>query len=424
LRVLIAEDDAVSRRVLRRFLEKWGYEVSEAEDGERAWELLQQEQFGVLVTDWMMPRCDGVELVRRVRGLETSEYTYVILLTAKSEKEDLVEGIQAGADDFVSKPFDRGELEARLRAGARVIELERDLAVRNEQLKATNERIRRDLRAAAKLQEALLPKGFPTFGDVAFSWVFQPCDELAGDFLNYFRLDESHIGLYVLDVSGHGVAAALLSVTLSRLLSPVPDQASLVKKFSSASQRYHIVPPVEVAEQLNRRFLMEGDPERFCTLFYGVLDLNSHELHYVCAGHPGPVYVPAQGDLVVVENFALPIGIDEDPEYEEKVLQLNRGDRFYLYSDGLVDAANENHDRFEDHRLLATIAEARKDDLHDSIGQVMRRVEAWHGSPGSKDDISMLAIEVGVSPRLDGLEPGDAERSADTAQEAPLENPA
>lgn len=424
MKVLIAEDDAVSRRVLRRFLEKWGYEVSEAEDGERAWQLFQKEQFGVLVTDWMMPRCDGVELVRRVRGLETPEYTYVILLTAKSEKEDLVEGIEAGADDFVSKPFDRGELEARLRAGARVVELERDLAVRNEQLKATNERVRRDLRAAAKLQEAVLPKGFPTFGDVAFSWVFQPCDELAGDFLNYFRLDESHVGLYVLDVSGHGVAAALLSVTLSRLLSPVPDQASLVKRFSSASQRYHIVPPVEVAEHLNRRFLMEQNPERFCTLLYGVLDLSSHELRYVCAGHPGPIHVPAHGDVAAVENFALPIGIEEEPAYEENVLQLSSGDRFYLYSDGLVDTANESHDRFEDHRLLAVIEEARKADLHDSIGLVMQRVEAWHGGSGANDDISMLAIEVGVSPGLEGFGPGDAEQTADAAQEAALDNSA
>ncbi len=418
MRVLIAEDDPVSRHVLRRFLERWGYEVSEAEDGESAWQLFQKEEFGVLVTDWMMPGCDGVELIRRVRDLERTQYTYAILLTAKSEKGDLVEGIEAGADDFVSKPFDRRELEARLRAGARVVELERNLGLRNEELKAKNERIHRDLRAAAKLQEALLPKGFPTFGDVAFSWVFQPCDELAGDFLNYFRLDENHVGLYVLDVSGHGVASALHSVTLSRLLSPAPDRASLVKRFSTGSQRYHIVPPVDVAEHLNRRFLMEDNPERFCTLLYGVLDLRSHELRYVCAGHPGPIHVPASGDLTAVEHYSLPIGIEEEPEYEEEVLQLSSGDRFYLFSDGLVDMANESSERFEDHRLLAAIEEGRKADIHDSIALVMQRVEAWHGGCGANDDISLLAIEVGVAPKLEGLEAANAE------QEATLDNPA
>ena len=129
MKVLIADDDAVSRRLLQSYLQKWGYEVTAAGDGAEAWRLFGAGSFPVVITDWMMPEIDGVELVRRIRAGPASRpgYVYAILLTAKSQKEDLVEGMEAGADDFLTKPFDRDELRVRLRAGERIILLEQNL---------------------------------------------------------------------------------------------------------------------------------------------------------------------------------------------------------------------------------------------------------------------------------------------------------
>jgi DNA-binding response OmpR family regulator len=127
MRVLIADDDPVSRKLLQSYLQKWGCEVTAAQDGAEAWSCFQRDEFPVVITDWMMPELDGVELVRRIRSGPRSGYVYVILLTAKGQKEDLVEGMDAGADDFLTKPFDRDELRVRLRAGERFVELEQQV---------------------------------------------------------------------------------------------------------------------------------------------------------------------------------------------------------------------------------------------------------------------------------------------------------
>ena len=130
MKVLIVDDDRVSLKLLRNYLEKWGYEVTQAEDGAAGWALFQTDDFPLVIADWMMPEMDGVELVRRIRADERPGFVYCMLLTARSHKEDLVEGMDAGADDFLSKPFDRDELRVRLREGERIVTLERAAAQR------------------------------------------------------------------------------------------------------------------------------------------------------------------------------------------------------------------------------------------------------------------------------------------------------
>jgi diguanylate cyclase (GGDEF)-like protein len=136
LKILIAEDNAVSRRVVETQLTKWGHEVLSANNGTEAWEILQANDAPPLaILDWMMPGIDGVELCRRVRERTNQLYTYVILLTAKDRKEDVVKAMDAGADDYVVKPPDPSELQARIRAGCRIIELEQRLIKTQEKLK-------------------------------------------------------------------------------------------------------------------------------------------------------------------------------------------------------------------------------------------------------------------------------------------------
>jgi sigma-B regulation protein RsbU (phosphoserine phosphatase) len=141
MRVLIAEDDAVSRRVLETFLRRWGYEVESFQDGSSAWERLQHpEAPSLIILDWMMPGMGGVEICRRAR--ELGRLTYLILLTSRTGSEDTVEGLEAGADDYVTKPFNREELRARVQGGKRVIELQRSLAQRVEELEQALARVK------------------------------------------------------------------------------------------------------------------------------------------------------------------------------------------------------------------------------------------------------------------------------------------
>jgi len=132
MKVLIADDDLVSRLLLEGYLQKWNYEIVVAKDGEEAWEKFQAGDFRMVICDWMMPKVDGPELIRRIRASGKSEYVYTLLLTAKSRKEELVEGMESGADDFISKPFDHDELRMRLRAGERIINLEQSLRAAKE----------------------------------------------------------------------------------------------------------------------------------------------------------------------------------------------------------------------------------------------------------------------------------------------------
>jgi signal transduction histidine kinase len=137
MRILIADDEPVSRRLLQSHLHKWGYEVTAVGDGAEAWRLFEAGDFPIVITDWTMPEVDGAELIRRIRAAPRPSYVYTVLLTARSQKEDLVEGMEAGADDFLTKPFDRDELRVRLRAAERILGLEHSLAEQNRVLRET-----------------------------------------------------------------------------------------------------------------------------------------------------------------------------------------------------------------------------------------------------------------------------------------------
>ncbi len=137
MRILVVEDSAMMRRILVESLKKWHYDVVETEHGTQAWELFQEERFPLVLTDWMMPGLDGIELTQRIRSLDSAGYTYIILLTAKSEKTDLVKAMEAGADDFLIKPCDVDELRVRVREGERIVRLEHTLAEQNRQLRET-----------------------------------------------------------------------------------------------------------------------------------------------------------------------------------------------------------------------------------------------------------------------------------------------
>jgi len=267
----------------------------------------------------------------------------------------------------------------------------------NAEITAASERMRRDLAAAAKVQRALLPTSLPEVPGVHFAWTFKPCDELAGDILNIVRLDDVHVGLYLLDVSGHGVAAALLSVTVSHILSKIPDLSLALGQETDGSSSRHPVPPSRVADELNKRFRWDPGAAQYFTLLYGVLNTETGEFRYVAAGHPGPICVPVDAAPFILDApTGLPIGMLEST-YQEASVRLKPGDRLYIYSDGVTESMNEEGELFGKERLLSLFDQCRTAPLESSLSSAVRGVEGWGCRTCLKDDVSILALEMAAA---------------------------
>lgn len=270
---------------------------------------------------------------------------------------------------------------------------EEKLVLANKQLEEANQRMTRDLEMAARIQQGLLPPAEFTVPNVGLSWILKPCDELAGDTLNAFRLDKDHLGLYIIDVSGRGVSSSLLSFTLSRWMSPLPDQSSLFSRRAGSEKRYRIVPPAQVAERLNQQFPMDLETNQYFTFFYGILNLKTGLFRYVNAGHPNPVYLPAGSEPTALPASGCPIGLFPEARYEEHSITVGTRDRLVLYTDGLVEAWNHREEEYGPRRLLDNICSTRGLSLKGSLEILAKSVDDWHGSERQRDDISLLAFE-------------------------------
>ena len=263
----------------------------------------------------------------------------------------------------------------------------------NTRLMRANDRMSRDLAAAARVQQSLLPKVAPVFTGVRVEWALNPCDELAGDILNVFQLDEQHLCLYVLDVSGHGVAASLLSTTLHRELAPVPNATSVLKRHLEGST-YALRSPAEVAAQLNEQYQVDTSTLQYFTLLYGILHLSTREFRFASAGHPGPVHLSRANGASVLEDPSYPIGFVEEADYVEHSVQMMTGDRLYLYSDGITEAQNVHDQQFGQDQLVGAILEGRSRTLSSSLSLLLQNVESWCGHGRHKDDMTVLAMEM------------------------------
>ena len=395
-------------------LREAGYDVRTAENGRIGLEMIRKQRPTLVVSDIEMPTMTGYELCSAVKGDPELRSIPFILLSTLSDAQDIIKGLHCGADNYVTKPYDPDFLISRVAAlletplddgqdeeqqldvtlgGVRysvkagrqqvlnllvstfenAVEKNQELVRTNEelsiakeqlthwnqqleqlndQLETANTRMSHDLEIAAKVQQSLLPTEGPDSGRVQFAWKYLPCDELAGDFLNFFSLDDTHIAVFVVDVSGHGVASSLLSVTVGRVMTPQVSSSALLVQPQNGSDQLRIVPPAEVAYELNQRFSMEDQNGLYFTLAYGVLDTETLEFRYVQAGHDPLVHVPRVGNPEVLEGSGLAIGFLDDVEFEEYRVQLQPGDRLFIYSDGVPEAMDEELNEFGERQMV------------------------------------------------------------------------
>lgn len=254
--------------------------------------------------------------------------------------------------------------------------------------------LQKDLDLASRIQQSLLPRKSPDLAGLEAAWKFIPCTHLAGDFLNVFALDDRHAAMYVLDVSGHGASAALLSVTLSRWLSSVPQESCLYRPDETAASGFGIARPAEVAAYLNERFRAAPGIAQYFTIVYGVLDVEKRQLTYTAAGHPGPIHITASGSAKMYDSTGLPIGMLSGREYQEQTVDLQAGDRLLLFTDGITEALDERENEFGKVRLLEALEQTRDAPLAVTLERVVERVREWQGGEASLDDLSLLGAQI------------------------------
>lgn len=404
--ILVVDDVSANLQVLSGMLKDRGYKVRPVPSGKLALLAARKDPPDLILLDINMPEMNGYEVCEHLKADEMLQGIPVIFISALNENLDKVKAFAIGGVDYITKPFQMEELHARVETHLKLRRLQLELEETIARLAKANHRMSRDLKAAARIQETFLPRAVPRLGGADFAWVYRPCDELAGDGLNMIPLGDGKVGLYILDVSGHGVASALLSVTLSRLLSRPSEPSSILIRDRDLGGGFEITPPAEVAARLNRFFPFDSVTEQFATMVYGILDATTGEFRYVSAGHPGPVHLPAGADPVILESEGFPIGLGDD-SYEERSISLRPGDRLYLYSDGVPEARDPAGKLFGDARLLTAIDQCRSEPLEKGVATLLGDVAHWHGAGRPQDDISILAVEMSIASGHDnpGLAP-------------------
>lgn len=254
-------------------------------------------------------------------------------------------------------------------------------------LRRAKDALEYDLRLAARVQQALLPASELRLRGLHVARAFHPCTDLAGDAMGVIAFPNRTVGVYLLDVSGHGVGAALLSFTLNHLLSPSVEGALLIE---DTAHGLSVVPPARVAERLNRQFPMDRTRQYF-TFVYGVFETPAR-FRYVMAGHPAPIVLPHNGPPVPLHGGGLPIGMIEHAVYQDEIVSLEPGDRLYFYTDGVIEALDAAEQEFGVERLMSEVHRQRDRPLRAGLDLLADSVRDWSGGR-LLDDVSLLAVE-------------------------------
>ena len=395
MKILIVEDAKDQRLMLGVVLRKKGHDVLEAENGVQALEILEQNRdYRIIISDWLMPEMDGIELVKAVRQRDYSHYIYFVLLTCKTEREAVIEGMNHGADDFLNKPVNFEELNARLKAGIRIIELENILEDRNRQISEAMEIMEKDLKSAAAAQASLLCQPV-TIHQVSFDWFFQPSRILGGDMFGYQAIDEENVSFFQLDVAGHGISSALFSFSLNNIMLETSGRSSVVKEIIDKPPHCRVRSPEKVLASLNRRFQASPEAMSYFTIVYGVINSRTGTVIYSRAGHPPPVWLHAQANAIepVIGAGGVPIGMMPSMDYECSTIQLQPGDRLFLYSDGVTECENSSGEQFGEKRLLTCLQDSFSDNLNEVVQRVEKSVRDWNLSETFEDDVTYLVLE-------------------------------
>ncbi len=399
VRVLVVDDSRAQRRILTVQLKRWGYDVTEAEDGEAALDLCRTRSFDIVLSDWMMPGMTGLDLCQAFRALPREGYGYFILLTSKSEKTEIAVGLENGADDFLTKPVNSDELRARLRAGERIVSMQQELVEKNrlvgstlDQLQKVYDSLDRDLIEAHKLQQALVRDRVRDFGGGIAHVLLRPSGHVGGDLVGSFRIDSRRVAIFSVDVSGHGVASGMMTARLAGLFSGGTSDQNIAMNINAYGQR-DSWPPEIVALRLNRLMIDEMQVDQYFTMAYADINLISGHVEFVQAGHPHPILIRADGSLHPLGDGGLPIGLIPEALYDRRSLILRPGDRLFLTSDGITECPDLQGNELGGEGLLTLLSRSVTLPSTELLEALIWDLSAFSGGRDFPDDVSGVMFD-------------------------------
>ncbi|MEA2337867.1 MAG: phosphoserine phosphatase RsbU/P [Thermoanaerobaculia bacterium] len=361
------DDSANDLQLTKRFLERRGFDVSAATSGEEGLALAQAITPAAFIVDYRMPVMDGLEVTRRIKADPVLQTIPVLMLTGADTAQTVVEGLEAGADDFVTKGSDTEILLARLRALLRVKRYQ-------DQLRKLNQQITRDLQIARRVQEALVPNGSFRGPRIEIRSAYIPSATLSGDFYDYFLQDEL-MYLFVADVSGHGLPASILVALLKSYIHTEADSKTSLSSFMSS---------------LNDFLFSVSLPTQFATAQLFRIDSDGNLVYSNAAHPPFLLFQRSNGKTEIHEAPSHLLGAMPSMLFEEHRLQVAAGDTLFVYTDGLTDRRNAAGDFYSIDRIVSLMDSARDSDLTTVYDQIYEDVSTFPATDEFRDDIAFV----------------------------------
>ena len=380
--LLLVDDEKLVRIVMKQRLAQLHLRVLEAENGKEALELLQREAVDLIVSDWMMPELDGLGLCKAVKGSDQFQSIQFILMTALDQPQQLAEGLACGADDFLLKSATDQEILARIGAGLRSRELHLNLEESYRLIAEKQSELDSEIHSASEFVRTLLPVSGEVAPGIQLGCEFLPSALLGGDLFQVAQWGEDYLGLMVLDMSGHGIGPALRAVSLS-----------IQFKREHIASYFPSYDPGEIVTRLNAENPMTDQGEYF-TIWVGVLQLSTSVLRYASGGHPGALLIRKEGPSVTLGGKTWPVGFSPDETYETHSMTLSKGDRLYVFSDGIYEVINAKEEIWGTSRLQETMEKVYTRSLRLGLKHILQTSRSWQADGIFSDDVALIGLDI------------------------------
>ena len=376
--ILVVDDDAMSRKVLAQLLTSAGYSCRVCEDGSAALKIVHARPPSLLLLDFDMPGPNGAEVLKRLRSDQHPAVAQIpaIMLTAHGSEQSEVSCLQAGADDFVTKPINAAVLRARIETQLRLRSMRRQLERQNDELEEWRRNLERDLAAARLTQQSLIPQKPPALPGWQVATCYRPVIQVGGDIYGWLRMKDGRILFWIADGTGHGAAAALLT-TLAKLL------------FHHGSMEHEA--PTSVMEAVNHDFRSIFGARSFMTAMCVALNPATGRASVVGAGHPPLLVVRHNGATESIASITAPLGLIEHPEFTETPIDFESGDTFLLYTDGLLGWPKNGQRRLTPGQLEKML-DPSTPSAEVLLEGILRQAAPNNGENALPDDLTALAV--------------------------------